>query len=466
MRAMVNGGVFSGALVVLVASGCSSSSGAPFDRVAATEAALQNTSGALHGTANSSGFLEQSTVVPKITGSSEHLQFKDSANKSADDLTKTLRERVFADGNLESSDDTSATFLLRPSVECEPADTRCNDFFTKNPIRLRLTSPAEGDVDVAFLYGEQRFNPLTFHLYRTSLGLTVDLGASGQTIKAIGGDQVTLPDQLQGSLLFEIVKNAELDFSFRTSVESDIAVSWAKDGKPYAFGMAATHPTWEARANGNTKTLTLTENIGHVTAKLPLSSFVDAAFNLGLDDGASDDPVDMLLAGLTGSVTLDGAADHLHMAGLGLGDTTTFVKRGQDVLFSMDANPNNGRAFDLDFTLGANDETMIQVSPLLDFTVHLGFSLIADKVKNLPQTALNDTLRVLLSGDVAPVVKAVHGPAWSGDGLQVVSGQLTLTSSAAPQTNVTVGAGQCLLSQTPASGDENAWSKFTAGSCQ
>jgi hypothetical protein len=342
MRAMANGRVFSGALLVLVASGCSSSSGAPFDRVAATEAALQNTSGTLHGTANSSGFLEESTVVPKVAGSSEHLHFKDSADKSTDELTKTLRERVFADGNFESGDDTSATFLLRPSVVCDRADTSCSDFFTKNPIRLRLTSPAEGDVDVAFLYGEQRYNPLTFHLYRTSLGLTVDLGASAQTAKAIGGDQVTLPDQLQGSLLFEVAKNAELDYSFRTSIESDVSVSWTKDGKPYAFGVTATHPTWEARANGNTRTLTLTENVGHVTAKLPLSSFIDSVFNLGLDDGATDDPVDMLLAGITGSVTLD-AADHLHVSGLGLGNAMTYVKRGQDVLFSMDANPNNGR---------------------------------------------------------------------------------------------------------------------------
>jgi hypothetical protein len=316
------------------------------------------------------------------------------------------------------------------------------------------------------LYSDQRYNPLTFQLHRNSVGLAVDLGASAQTLRAIGGDQITLPDQLEGSLLFEIAKNGELDYSFRTSVASNIAVSWTTNGKPYAFGVAATHPTWEIRANGNTKTLTLAENVGHITGKLPLSTFVDSAFNLGLDDGATDDPVDVLLAGLTGAMTLDGAADHLHMSGLGLGDATTFVKRGQDVLFSVDANANNGRAFDLDFTIGANDETSIEVSPLLDLTVHFGFSLIADKVKNLPASMLNDTLRVLLSGDVHPVVKAIHGAAWSGDGLQIVSGQLSLTSSAAPGTNVTVSAGQCLLNQTPASGDGHPWSNFQAGTCQ
>lgn len=464
MRRMTNGRVLSGALLCLIPGGCSNSS--PFDHVAATEAALTNTSATLHGTTNASGFLEQSTIVPKIAGSSEHLKFEDNTNKSVDDLTSFLRDRVFAEGNFESGDDTSATFLLRPSVECEPKDTSCIDFFTQNPIRLRLTSPAGGDVDVAFLYSEQRYNPLTFHLYRNSLGLTVDLGASAQTLRAIGGEKVTLPDQLEGSLSFEIVKNGELDYSFRTSVASDIAVAWTKDGKPYALGVAATRPTWEVRANGVAKTLTLTENVGHITGKLPLSALVDSAFNLGLDDGASDDPIDVLFAGLTGAVTLDGAADHLHMSGLGLGNATTYVKRGQDVLFSVDANPANGRSFDLDVTVGSNDETVVEVSPLLDFSVHLGFSLVADKVKNLPANALDDTLRVLLSGDAHPVVKAAHGAAWSGDGLQVVTGQLTLTSSAAPDTNVTVATGQCLSQQTPATGDDHPWSQFQAGACQ
>jgi len=452
----------SGAFLLLVWGGCSSS--APFDRVEASQAALRNTEQALQGLSNAAGFLEDSAVLPKAFGSgSDHLQFKGGLDKGIDQLGKFLKERVFVEGNLESEGNASATYFMKPAVVCDPRDSGCTDFFTKNQIRLLVTSPAEGDVDVALLYSDNRFNPLTFHLYRNSLGLAVDLAASAETVRGISGDQGSVPYQLAGAVLFELVKNAEIDYSFRVSVVEDIAVSVTKDDQAFAFGLAATMPTWEARANGKSKTLTLTENVGRLSGKLPLSSFVDSAFNLGLDDPApANDPIDLLLAGLTGSVTLDGAQDHLRLGNLGLGGVTSYVKHGQDVLFGVDLNAQNGRTFDVDVSLASDSSTVVQVSPVFDLSLRLAFSSIANSVQGLPSYLLDDTLRIKLSGDAHPTIKGLGG---AGDGVQVVTGQLQLMSAAAPATDVTVAAGQCLVSRAAAGGDEHAWSGFQAGEC-
>jgi len=450
-----------GALWVSMA-GCSG--GASFDRAAATQEAIESTSEALHGASNSSAFLEQSTIVPKVAGSSKNIVYKEDFDKGTDKFAQFLRDHVFAEGNLETEDGQSATFLLRPAVMCEVSNDSCTDFFTKNQIRLLVSSPSEGDVQIALLYSEQRFNPLTFHVSRQRVGLSVDLGASADTIRAFNGDAGMVPDHFAGVVLFELVKNAVLDYSLRVSVVQDIAISLTKDSKQYAFGLAATSPTWEARANGNTRTITLTENLGAVSGKVPLSAFVDSVFDLGLDDpAAGNDPIDVLFAGLTGAVNLDGASDHLRFTGVGLGNATSFIKHGQDVLFSADLNAQSGRTMDLDVSLATDDSTMIQFSPMLDMTLHFAFSALANQVRNLPAYTLDDTLRVNLAGDAHPTIKSLRNAAHA---LQVVTGQLMLTSSAFPDKNITVSAGQCLSTQTPASGDDHPFSQYQVGLCQ
>jgi hypothetical protein len=139
------------------------------------------------------------------------------------------------------------------------------------------------------------------------------------------------------------------------------------------------------------------------------------------------------------------------------------VKEGQNVLFSLDLNASNERRFDLDVSVGADDRTLLEVSPAFDLSLGFAFSHIADRVRNIPQYALDDAIRVVLAGAARPAVKSVSGP--RGNGLAVVAGSLSLTSRTSPQVDVTVGAGQCLLDGSSPPGESHPLSSLQAGAC-
>ena len=198
---------------------------------------------------------------------------------------------------------------------------------------------------------------------------------------------------------------------------------------------------------------------------MPLSTVSDSLFDLGLDPHPSPnviDPVDLLLSGMMASATFDGSADMLHVKGVGLGDQTSFVKQGQDMLFSLDLNPANQRQLDLDVSLAADDSTELAVSPVFDLDLELALSHIAGRITNLPAYALDDTLRLVLGAAAHPAVRIGDGAGTHG--LAVVAGQLALASRTSPQNDVTVAAGRCLLDRA-SSGRNGPWSTLSAGAC-
>jgi len=98
-------------------------------------------------------------------GKSTMPAYPDLTVTQLEDLVTYLRDHVFAEGNLESETASSATYLMRPSAFCDAKNSSCTDWLTKHPIRIVLTTPSAGDVDVAFLYSDARYNPLIFRLY-------------------------------------------------------------------------------------------------------------------------------------------------------------------------------------------------------------------------------------------------------------------------------------------------------------
>src|SRR5690606_23218047 len=106
------------------------------------------------------------------------------------ELVRELRERILIPANLESETSTSATYRLGPDVLCEADevptfggssgppryDERCVERANRLQLRLRLTSPREGDVDVTVQLGQERNEPFVLELHRRSLGLRMDLG--------------------------------------------------------------------------------------------------------------------------------------------------------------------------------------------------------------------------------------------------------------------------------------------------
>jgi hypothetical protein len=122
------------------------------------------------------------------------------------ELVAELSERIFNEENVETSDDTSVTYLLGPDDLCSASesetlqsdgsvvvtegepDPECVDDVTRAAIRLRVTSPSEGNVDVTVIMTEQRFEPVVFELHQERLAVTADLDQLTSSIEALGED--------------------------------------------------------------------------------------------------------------------------------------------------------------------------------------------------------------------------------------------------------------------------------------
>lgn len=491
--------------------------GAAVERVSHSQAALMvttNTETALLGLTNAGGFLAESSALAEtmneIAGSSETCTTSGAVVCSTDgvcespitecttdevtpedlaemrteledgirELVQELSERIFNEENVETSDDTSVTYLLGPEDLCaaleagdvlsdgtvvESAggfDPECVDDVTRAAIRLRVTSPSEGNVDVTLILTEQRFEPVVFELHQERLAVTADLDQLTSSIEALGEDLEGL-ESLEGRVQFELVKNAPLDYSARYNVLDDVKVVVTDDaGNRLQVSVGASTPTLEGRIDGNAKTVSASYGLGPVRVSGPLALFADMfegseESSDSLDVGSTGEAlvapepvpapepakvytgmIEAVLGGLDGTFTYDGVADAFSLTNLGLGDESTTLKHDGNTLLALDVNQGAGRHFDLTVHDTASG-LELTFSPTLDVSLALGFQHIADQVE-VPEALMNDTLRFFFDG---------QNPSIRGrdNGLEVTSGTLHLTSSAHPEYDVTVSAGRCLL---------------------
>ncbi len=376
-------------------------------------------------------------------------------------LVDRLREEVFIEANIESRSDTEIVYRLPTSVLCEIVDEPdCAMDAAKAEPRVKVTSPAKNDLDLAILMTSKRHQPLVFRLYRDRLGVTVDAEALFKTMQVVDPEEAKEVEKMSGVVSLSLVKNAARDFSFINSVEKDIdVVTRQEDGKLVEMHFAASAKSYELRLDGMAKTITAAVNMGPIRMKMPLeniSSMVDAEPNMA--KMTANDIVQFVLGGINGSITFDGNRDELAFKGLGLGDrSSAFTVNGEEIL-GLDVNKASGRRFDMTVATSPSQKPLLTFAPGIDIELRLKFQSIADKFLDIPETVLNDTLSFKLTGNRPSLRETVNGT-------EVVSGTLTMTSARKPSSNVTVGAGMCLVSSETSS-EEALLSVWAAGACE
>ena len=441
------------------------------------------------------------TTCTTQTSEADLEETRQELREAAADWVRELRERILIEENLESETSTEAIYLLGPAVLCDRApavdtvtggelDADCVEQVNRLQPRLRLTSPNEGDIDIALLLGEARRAPLTVQLYQSSLGLSADLGQIFALSRDLGEDLEGV-ESLAGVLQLQLVENQPRDYSLELNVLEALSLELSSDGDTLSASLGASSPAWHVRVDGNARSLSAGIDLALFKLVGPLRLFADSfeggsATGAGSSAGLAAPPgdafaplpeplpepapiepaytgiIDLFVAGLSGTATYTADSDVLELEDLGFGDSTSTLKHDGNTLFSLDFNQLQGRRVNLVIE-PAGDGAKISVTPTFDLKMALAFHYVADQFDDLASYLLDDTLRVWFAGD-APAVEAADGQ------LRVVSGTLNLESSATPGENLSVTAGMCLVeleaTAETTTVSEHPFSSFAASACE
>lgn len=434
---------------------------------------------------------EQPVCRDSVT--SEDLQeSRQEMSDAIDDLVQMLGEEVFVPENLESEDTASATYRLPTDMLCgsdgedgplpgsaypettpfAPApmnelDPDCVEQAAKLQPRLRLTSPSDGSVDVALLLTPSKRNPITLRVGTESVSLVVDLGEIKASLDAAGYEMENLV-AMSGKVSSELRRNAELDYSFRLNVLSNLSVTQRDDlGQETRVSLTESSPSFELKLDGNAHRVTAAYDFGSLAVHGPLNAFRDT-FDDQEEFDAVGDPlpqktyaglIDLLVGGLEGNLVLDGDQDTLNFSGLGLGEVSSTLKHDGTLLGKLDLNPGSGRHFDLRLARNVDDTTTIGISPTFDLTFLANFAPLQGQIEDLPNYLLGDTSRIWLEG---------QNPSLRGEPeqLRVLTGTLNLTSSRNPEANLVVMPGACLRESEASSPSHELLGSLVAGDCR
>jgi hypothetical protein len=391
-------------------------------------------------------------------------------NDEIDKLEAKLRDEVFIDANLDSDDGTHAVYRIPVSVLCppladdasepdvstpepvpvppaEPApDPECVDRAERYVPKLRLSSPGNQNIDVDLLLGAARREVASFQLYSDRLGVSVNLGELSALTTEVGDDLGGI-ESLAGKIQVELVRKAEKFYSLRYNILEEVKLVTNTDGESITVTEAARSPIFELALdgrNGADGTVTGTYDLGAVRVSGPLNAFrdtfgsdeeYDADGNL-LPANSYTGTIELLLAGLQGSLAYSGNTDKLLFQGLGLGDTSSFLKHNGQTVFQLDLNPDSGRHFDLTWEKGI-EHPKLTFSPTFDLSFVTKLQLLADQIEDIPSQWLDNVYHFWFEG-ADPALEVQDSQ------VKVVNGTLHLDTSAEPDANISITAGMCL----------------------
>ncbi len=469
---------------------CGSLTSADVRRIVTT-----NVGDVLHAAVAAAEFTEGSTLIARALNgggrTSDTFAFADDANQSIDDFLDDLNEHVFPEANVESTTASSVTYHPTPDVNC-PLDQDlatyapelaqqdrqdCIDDLTKHAERYVVSRVAcnGGDTLVISLeIGADHGVPGFLTAAPTSLALTLDVGATVRAEQAYG-DDTDYDANPTGTASFVLDTSAAGVATFSASLANELALGATDSASNHVrVTLGAEMDAVKLTADSHQRTLSGSLNLAALGFSYPLQSFIQQAFERDVTSSTpASDGVDIAVPAMKGAFEFDRSTDTLELTGLGLGASSTSVKSGSATLLSVDVNPDSGRS--LDAAIGLDASGNLQVSPSPGFDLELGYSLkpVASKVLELEPFANDDKVAFKLLGS-SPMVTLLEDVAGdlaltsrdSGAALRVGAGNFAMTSSTyAPNENVTVPAGQCLLYESSRDGQHDILRGYYAGTC-
>ncbi|ATB46588.1 hypothetical protein [Corallococcus macrosporus] len=388
----------------------------------------------------------------------------EDTDAQAGELERFLRERVFTEANIESTEGGATVFRLKGEQLCtdgrEPADADCVRAVDEAQLRIRATSEGDDTLELELLIGANRAEPLALRFLPKDVALVVDLGGLKSAVAGLDAEVAgALPAVMVGQVELKVTKESEAHWIVSGSILEALRLELAMEGSTFAFSSARAAPLVAFAVDGDAKRARFELDLNTTEVRVP---YVGPAPALQGKDWT------VSLSGISYAVEATENQTDFVMGNLGLGDATSHVKLGNDTLFSLDLNEQSGRHFDLTLTRGADGAPLLKVQPEFDLVTHFYLApLMADAASEIPAAYADATYRLRLSGGAGgPSLRAAPANASTGfkGGLQVVTGELLLS---AHDTQVTVSQGQCLVGAEPATGEEGSLLAYLRqGSCE
>jgi hypothetical protein len=387
----------------------------------------------------------QSTPVPDPSGPDEQ-----EAKAQAARLAKFLRERVFTQENLESSDKDAAIFRLTGEDLCTdgttPADPICVESLDKIELRIKAELPEDHAVDLTFLFGPSHLAPLKLVLRETSAAFQVDLAQAKLTIEylnsAYGNGTLDLPRVLEGIVELKLARNGPQDLTLSQSFLSALKVEVDDAaGKTRIFSSEAKSPVTSLRMSAPSKTVEFKLDLGETRYRFPYSDISST--------GIAGTNMSVILSGLSFEFSATEGQQDFVLAQVGIGNAQTSIGLDSITLFTADLNELSNRRFDLKIRPDTDGLPILSVLPEFDLKTLFHFAPLKGDGLDVPSFYENETYRVTLTGGGSPSIKPVPADSATGfaGGLKVLTGALSLQTNKPGTQPVTVAAGSCLSSQ-------------------
>ncbi len=383
-----------------------------------------------------------------------------------DDLLDGLTSGMFERENIVEQSDTTITYRADSEYLCEdtycavmdtsegketvcesdqnaPSQAELNASCASNidemRYQVRVWSPSEGNLNFRVTVGPgHHIGNVEVHEDRVfgSVNLSEVREAVEHADTVYGSDSASdIPSTFKGTVSTLLEKQGDDKAHMEVRVESDVSIG----GGDVQLQLASPgKPIFGATADGSADRVSTTFNLDTVEA-----SFTVDHYAFENDEYVSFDHT-AHLAGLTGRMIFDGAAEQFKIRDFGFGQSTSWLDMNGERVLSLDVNPDSVRAFDMTLKSASAEDTYdASWSPEFDATIGVNFGRLATKITE--EWLMEDEFNVALTGNNPTLRAGTTENNWGY--LEVLSGSLEVSSST-PNYVRSVSEGNCLLEVT------------------
>ncbi len=403
-----------------------------------------------HSGVSCSGGIDEDVCVVEPGPDELNLEF----DEIGQNLLQLVKDYVLVPTQIESEGD-GVMVLLKPDVFCrifssgdseEPDSARvCRDFLSSVPVRLDFYSYWSGSMNIDVLIGDERLFVFEIQLWGDGIYVNLDMGTVALAMEMV--KDLFEPD---GEPLFESLSGMG---SLSMSVYRDynnIHYLYAEVYNQFEVELVLQDGTYRVELESGYANLWADSDVGEFGGAVYLQDMeLSFPFQV-LADLISGSDAEAAPASGTTWIRSDGLSFSAHgkpaegtivVSDLGIGNGPTTISRDFDTLLGIHLNKDEGHVLSLTLTQDLDGRIKAAVSDVFDLLIDWNLGLAAADLNEVPAGKDDETWRVLLDG-TSPAVKIMEGV--NGEWFRVLSGSLTLSSSAWPANSVVASADQCV----------------------